>query len=80
MPAPVLQFKRGPSANIGVASFKAGEPGFTTDKYDFYIGLDGTSANQKFRGSSRYCNKESATTGYEVRILEVLIMVVIMLH
>jgi hypothetical protein len=70
MPAPVLQFKRGPSANIGVASFKAGEPGFTTDKYDFYIGLDGTSANQKFLGSSRYWNKESATTGSEVRILE----------
>ena len=48
MASPVLQFKRGLSTNVGIASFKAGEPGFTTDKYDFYIGLDATAANQKF--------------------------------
>lgn len=35
MAAPVLQFKRGQHANVGVTSFKAGEPGFTTDKYQF---------------------------------------------
>jgi len=70
MATPVLQFKRGASENIGVASFKAGEPGFTTDKYDFYIGLDGTADNQKFFGSSRYWNREANTTGSEVRLIE----------
>ena len=54
MASPVLQFRRGVAANVGLASFRAGEPGFTTDKYDFYIGLDGTAANQKFFGSARY--------------------------
>ena len=70
MAAPVLQFKRGQHANVGVASFKAGEPGFTTDKYDFYIGLDGTHTNQKFFGSSRYWLREAATTGSAVRVVE----------
>ena len=70
MAAPVLQFKRGQHANVGVASFKAGEPGFTTDKYDFYIGLDGTHTNQKFLGSSRYWLREAASTGSAVRVVE----------
>ena len=70
MAAPVLQFKRGQHANVGVASFKAGEPGFTTDKYDFYIGLDGTHTNQKFFGSSRYWLREAASTGSAVRVVE----------
>ena len=70
MATPVLQFKRGASDNIGVASFKAGEPGFTTDKYDFYIGLDGTADNQQFFGSSRYWNREVTATGSEVRLIE----------
>ena len=37
MATPVLQFKRGAFSNL--PALKAGEPGFTTDKYDFYIGL-----------------------------------------
>ena len=35
MAAPVLQFKRGLSANL--PSLRAGEPGFSTDSYDFYV-------------------------------------------
>ena len=62
MASPTIQFKRGGSANIGLASFKAGEPGFTTDKYDFYIGLDGTHTNQQFLGSSRYWEREDGTS------------------
>jgi len=62
MPAPTIQFKRGSFANVGLASFRSGEPGFTTDKYDFYVGLDGTAANQKFFGSARYWTREAASS------------------
>jgi hypothetical protein len=70
MPSPVLQFKRGPSSNIGVTSFRAGEPGFTTDKYDFYIGLDNTIANNKFFGSSRYWIREDGTSALKLNLVD----------
>lgn len=70
MPAPVLQIKRGLASNVGLASFKAGEPGFTTDKYDFYIGLDGTAVNQKFFGSSRYWNREDGSTAAVLNLVD----------
>jgi hypothetical protein len=62
MPAPILQIKRGAAANIGIASLRAGEPGFTTDKYDFYIGLNGIANDQKFFGSHRYWDREQSGT------------------
>jgi hypothetical protein len=70
MAAPVLQFKRGLSTNVGLASFRAGEPGFTTDKYDFYIGLDGTAANQKFFGSARYWTKETGSAAAILKLVD----------
>jgi hypothetical protein len=70
MPSPVLQFKRGPSSNVGVTSFKAGEPGFTTDRYDFYIGLDNTIANNKFFGSSRYWIRENGTSALKLNLVD----------
>jgi len=70
MAAPVLQFKRGLATNVGLASFKAGEPGFTTDKYDFYIGLDATATNQKFFGSARYWKREDATNAAQVKLVD----------
>jgi len=68
MAAPVIQFKRGQFANL--PGLRAGEPGFTTDKYDLYVGIDSTTSNNKFFGSHRYWNKETATTGSEVRVVE----------
>ncbi len=68
MAAPVLQFKRGAFSNL--PALKAGEPGFTTDKYDFYIGLDNNSANNKFFGSHRYWRKETTSTGSGVNLVE----------
>lgn len=68
MPAPVIQFKRG--ASSGITSFKAGEPAFTTDTFDFYIGLDNTSANNKFFGSHRYWTKENGSKGSGVNLVE----------
>jgi len=70
MANPTIQFKRGQSANVGLASFKAGEPGFTTDRYDFYIGLDGTAANQKFFGSSRYWEREDGSNAAQLKFVD----------
>ncbi len=68
MATPVLQFKRGAFSNL--PALKAGEPGFTTDKYDFYIGLDNTLSNNKFFGSTRYWLKETGTTGSGLNLVE----------
>ena len=68
MATPVLQFKRGAFSNL--PALKAGEPGFTTDRHDFYIGLDNTLSNNKFFGSTRYWTKETATTASGVNLVE----------
>lgn len=84
MASAVLQFKRGPAANVGLVTFKNGEPGFTTDSYDFYIGTGTTitlgintitnelitAPNNKFFGSSRYWSKETSTSGSGINLLE----------
>ena len=84
MASAVIQFKRGSSSNVGLVSFRAGEPGFTTDKYDFYIGTGTTitlgintitselitAPNNKFFGSSRNWSKETTDTGGGINLLE----------
>ena len=68
MAAPVIKFKRG--ANSSLPALKAGEPAFVTDEFDFYVGLDGTSNNNKFFGSHRYWTRETNTAGSAVRVVE----------
>ena len=68
MASPVIQFKRGAFASL--PALKAGEPAFTNDKYDLYIGLDNNSSNNKFFGSHRYWLKETATAGSGLNIVE----------
>jgi len=68
MAAPVLQFKRGLLANL--PGLRAGEPGFTTDSYDLYVGIDSTTTNNKFFGSHRYWTKGTETTGSGVNFVE----------
>jgi len=68
MAAPVIQFKRGLFSNL--PGLRAGEPGFTTDKYDLYVGIDSTTNGNKFFGSHRYWTKETATTGSGVNLVE----------
>jgi len=68
MTAPVLQFKRGLLANL--PGLRAGEPGFTTDSYDLYVGIDSTTTNNKFFGSHRYWTKNTASTGSGVNFVE----------
>lgn len=68
MPAPVLQVKRGALSNL--PGLKAGEPAFTTDSYDFYVGIDSTTNNNKFLGSHRYWSKETASKGSGINLVE----------
>jgi hypothetical protein len=68
MAAPVLQFKRGLLANL--PGLRAGEPGFTTDSYDLYVGIDSTLATNKFFGSHRYWKKETASAGSGINLVE----------
>ena len=67
MAAPTIQFKRGSQGSIGAASKLAGEPIFTTDELELYVGTGSTHA---LVGSARYWNRETATTGSSVRIVE----------
>jgi hypothetical protein len=69
MPAPILQFKRGSASALNFG-LRAGEPALTTDKYDFYVGIDSTLANNKFFGSARYWSKETTSTGSGVNLVE----------
>jgi len=68
MSAPVVQFKRGLFSNL--PGLRIGEPGFTTDKYDLYVGIDSTTENNKFFGSHRYWTKETTTVGSGVNLVE----------
>lgn len=72
MASPVIQFKRGSSSLIasGIVSFREGEPGFTTDKYDFYIGSDSTSLGNKFFGSSRYWSREDGSSSAGLNLVD----------
>jgi hypothetical protein len=67
MAAPTIQFKRGVQGSIGAASKLAGEPVFTTDELELYVGTGTTHA---LVGSARYWNRETPTVGSSVRIVE----------
>ena len=84
MASPVLQIRRGPATNIGLVTLRAGEPGFTTDKYELFVGTGTTitlgintitsqlitAPNNKFLGAASYWSKETDTTGGGVNLLE----------
>ena len=68
MAAPVLQFKRGNLASL--PGLQAGEPGFTVDKNDLYVGIDSTTTNNQFIGSGRFWQKGDATNASGVKLVE----------
>lgn len=68
MASPVIQFKRG--AYSAITPFKVGEPAFTTDTFDFFIGLDGTLGNNKFLGSHRYWTRENGTASLKLNLVD----------
>jgi hypothetical protein len=69
MASPTLQVKRGLFVNL--PALRAGEPGFTTDKYDLYLGTGaGTTASNQFYGSSRYWTRENGTNAAEFKFVD----------
>jgi len=68
MTSPVIQFKRGAFANL--PGLQAGEPALTTDTFEFYVGIDSTTTNNKFFGSHRYWTREGTSTGSGVNLVE----------
>lgn len=65
MAAPVLKFKRGNLTDL--PSLAVGEPGFTIDKFDLYLG---SSSGNQFVGSGRFWSTETASAGSAVNIFE----------
>lgn len=68
MASPVIQIKRGSLSNL--PGLRSGEPALTTDTFDFYVGIDGTTNNNKFFGSHRYWTKETTTEGSSINLVE----------
>jgi len=68
MANPVIQFKRGVLANL--PGLQAGEPGFTTDSYDLYVGLTSETATNKIVGSARFWTNNTSSTGSGVNLVE----------
>jgi hypothetical protein len=70
MANPSLRFKRGTQSAFNSVGLQTGEPAFITDDYNFYIGLDGSSATNKYFGSARYWTKETSSAGSGVNLVE----------
>ena len=68
MPAPIIQFKRGDYSNL--PALQAGEPALTLDTFEFYIGINSTTQENKFFGSHRYWTRETDSTGSGVNLVE----------
>jgi len=68
MANPVIQFKRGLLTNL--PGLLAGEPGFTTDSYDLYVGLTSETATNKIVGSGRFWTNSTSSTGSGVNLVE----------
>jgi len=68
MAAPVIQVRRGLFSNL--PGLKAGEPGFTTDKYDLFVGLDETTNNNQFFGSGRYWEREDGSNAAQLNLVD----------
>jgi len=68
MAAPIFQFKRGLLTNL--PGLQAGEPAFTTDTHDLFVGLSSDTATNKFFGSHRYWIKETTSTASGLNLVE----------
>lgn len=71
MAAPILQFKRGSAGLAGtVPALLPGEPAFSLNNFDFFIGFDDTVNGNKFFGSHRYWNREDGTTSLRLSLVD----------
>jgi len=65
MAAPTLKFKRGAYADL--PTLAVGEPGFTTDKYQLYVG---SPAGNQLIGGGNFWNLEETTSGGGIKLFE----------
>ena len=63
-----IRFKRGNYANL--PALQPGEPAFTLDTNELYVGLNSTTDGNKFFGSHRYWTRETTTTGSGINLVE----------
>lgn len=68
MASPTIQFKRGNLSNL--PGLQAGEPAFTLDTFDLFVGFTSESSTNKFFGSHRYWSKETNSLGSGVNLVE----------
>ena len=71
MAAPVLQFKRGNAGVAGtVPALRPGEPGFSLNNFDLFVGFDTSVVGNKFFGSHRYWTREDGTTSLRFKLVD----------
>jgi hypothetical protein len=71
MAAPILQFKRGSAGVAGtVPALRPGEPAFSLNNFDFFIGFDTSVSGNKFFGSHRYWKREDGVTSLRFALVD----------
>jgi len=71
MATPVIQFKRGSAGIAGtVPALRPGEPAFSTNNFDFFIGFDTSVSGNKFFGSHRYWDREDGTNSLGLNFVD----------
>jgi hypothetical protein len=68
MTSPVIQFKRGSYSEL--PGLRPGEPGFTTDRYDLFVGLTSSIDGNKFFGSHRYWRREDGSISLRLAFVD----------
>lgn len=69
MTSPTIQFKRGQFADL--PDLLPGEPGFTTDRYDLFIGTDPLAIeSNQFYGSGRYWQREDGSSSAKLNLVD----------
>jgi len=72
MASPTLQFKRGSAAaGVGtVPALRPGEPAFSTNFFDLFVGFDTSVNGNKFFGSHRYWKREDGTNSLHLKLVD----------
>ena len=71
MAAPILQIKRGNAGIAGtIPALRAGEPGFSLNNFDLFVGFNSTVSGNKFFGSHRYWGREDGTSALKLKLVD----------
>jgi hypothetical protein len=71
MASPKIQFKRGGAGIAGtVPALHPGEPAFSTNNFDFFIGFDTSVSGNKFFGSHRYWTRENGSRSVGLNLVD----------